>query len=336
MHAWIAMAFGDENSPYADEPSVAYAYDDRVQNHKQVQVGDLLFLRNRVHLEGVGRIGRIHEGTGEKIFHRCPEFGTGRIHQRKGLSPPYKCHSGHKFAYPKEISLQVCTFKASFARSWLSTGASISVAELRPFELRDSKQLAIMPAEADGLCRYVARRCSNIGPQLMTWIGARANTIDDIDADDDPEYTALGPDERERITRGIRLRRGQAAFRNCLIDRHESQCLISGCRVLGVLEAAHIRPYRRPRDNHPGNGLLLRSDLHTLFDLNHIAIDPQHLTIVLHPSLLDSEYRDVHGKSLLVTKESAPDKRALALRWKEFTAAGGLGNGSIKETASHR
>jgi hypothetical protein len=91
--------------------------------------------------------------------------------------------------------------------------------------------------------------------------------------------------------------------------------------VLGVLEAAHIRPYRGPRDNHPANGLLLRSDLHTLFDLDRIGIDPDELTVVLHPTLLGSEYSAFDHKTLLVTKETAPDKRALRLRWKDFIAS---------------
>ena len=50
MQAWIAMAFGDADSPYADEPRTVYAYDDKVQNHKQVQIGDLLYLRDRSRL----------------------------------------------------------------------------------------------------------------------------------------------------------------------------------------------------------------------------------------------------------------------------------------------
>lgn len=151
MRAWIAMAFGGDHNPYADEPSVAYAYDDRVQNHKNVQIGDLLFLRNRSYLEGVGRIKKIVEGVGEKVLHHCPICNSGRVHERKGMLPPYKCNKGHEFVQPKDIKLSVRTFKASFAGSWLSAGERISIGELRPFELRDSKQLAIMPADLDGV-----------------------------------------------------------------------------------------------------------------------------------------------------------------------------------------
>ncbi len=56
--------------------------------------------------------------------------------------------------------------------------------------------------------------------------------------------------------------------------RYEHRCVVTGCTVIAVLEAAHIRPYRRPEDNDVKNGLLLRADIHTLFDLNLLGIEP--------------------------------------------------------------
>jgi predicted restriction endonuclease len=64
------------------------------------------------------------------------------------------------------------------------------------------------------------------------------------------------------------------------------------------LEAAHLRPYRGEGDNHPSNGLLLRSDLHTLFDLGLIGINPEDHTIVIHPALRGTEYEQYDGKGL--------------------------------------
>jgi putative restriction endonuclease len=320
MQAWIAMAFGDADSPYADEPNAVYAYDDRVQNHKQVQIGDLLFLRNRSRLEGVGRIQSIDEALGQKIFRRCPECGTGRFHKRATIEPPYKCEVGHEFSSPREIVEPVTTYKASFAGAWLPVEANMMVAELRPFELRDSKQLAIMPADAERLASYVARRCPDIAARLIVWTGHGLDELDDAKGSERVILTEPGIDERDLIARAIRLRRGQSAFRNDLVNRYGGRCVISGCDVLGVLEAAHIRPYRGPRDNHPRNGLLLRSDLHTLFDLNRIGVEPDHLTVMMHRSLRQSEYQIIHGKPLLIPAGTAPDKTALLVRWKEFVA----------------
>lgn len=61
-------------------------------------------------------------------------------------------------------------------------------------------------------------------------------------------------------------RLGQGTFRIVVTDAYERQCAVTGERTLPVLEAAHVRPYGRSGPHDPRNGLLLRSDLHTLFD----------------------------------------------------------------------
>ena len=50
-------------------------------------------------------------------------------------------------------------------------------------------------------------------------------------------------DTRERTERAIYLRRGQKGFRDALLSAYEGQCVVTGCAVLDVLEAAHIHPY---------------------------------------------------------------------------------------------
>lgn len=73
-------------------------------------------------------------------------------------------------------------------------------------------------------------------------------------------------DSRRRILREIVMRQGQPAFRSGLLTAYEGQCALTGCTVVEVLEAAHITPYLGPETNHITNGLLLRSDLYTLWD----------------------------------------------------------------------
>ena len=57
-----------------------------------------------------------------------------------------------------------------------------------------------------------------------------------------------------------------------------------------VLEAAHILPYRGPDTNKVVNGLLLRADVHTLFDSGLIAVDVKNMTVLVDKSLEGSEY----------------------------------------------
>lgn len=105
-------------------------------------------------------------------------------------------------------------------------------------------------------------------------------------------------DARERTIRAIALRRGQRAFRDALIGAYGGCCAISGCNVLDVLEAAHIYPYCGPETNQVQNGLLLRADLHTLFDCDLIRVDPATMTVVVDARLKGTEYETFDGRPL--------------------------------------
>lgn len=67
-------------------------------------------------------------------------------------------------------------------------------------------------------------------------------------------------------------RLGQGAFRVIVTDAYERRCSITGEKVLPVLEAAHIRSLAQDGPNRVQNGLLLRSDLHTLFDRGYMTV----------------------------------------------------------------
>jgi putative restriction endonuclease len=70
----------------------------------------------------------------------------------------------------------------------------------------------------------------------------------------------------------IKPRLGQGGFRVVVMDGYERRCSITGERTLPVLEAAHIRPYSENGPHDLSNGLLLRSDWHTLFDDGYVTI----------------------------------------------------------------
>ena len=70
------------------------------------------------------------------------------------------------------------------------------------------------------------------------------------------------------------------------------------------LEAAHIRPYKGPQTNHPTNGLLLRADMHDLFDLGMIAVDTAAMTLRLASDLEGTKYEQYEGRKLWVPREA--------------------------------
>lgn len=150
-------------------------------------------------------------------------------------------------------------------------------------------------------------------------VAAPLNQIGLSDEAADDEFTLKDGDERKRIERQICVRRGQQVFRDDLRKRYGDRCLVTGCKVLAVLEAAHIKPYQGEKDNHPENGLLLRADIHTLFDLDLLGIEPKSLRIELHPSLADSAaYKNLAGKTLRCSEKQRPSKDALKLRYERF------------------
>lgn len=110
-------------------------------------------------------------------------------------------------------------------------------------------------------------------------------------------------DARLRTMQSIVLRQGQLSFRNELLEAYEQQCAITGCKVLEVLEAAHIKPYMGDHTNRVDNGLLLRSDLHALFDRRLIWIAPD-FTIQMAPNLKNTEYANLQGQMLHLPKEA--------------------------------
>ena len=120
-------------------------------------------------------------------------------------------------------------------------------------------------------------------------------------------------DARVRALRAIAVRQGQPAFRAVLLDAYESRCAITGCQVLPLLDAAHIKPYKGEYTNRADNGLLLRTDLHTLFDLGLVWIE-QDFTIEVALELDGSGYDDFRGRRLKLPNDPAkrPNKKHLA------------------------
>ncbi len=73
-----------------------------------------------------------------------------------------------------------------------------------------------------------------------------------------------------------KVRLGQGSFRVMVTDAYDRRCSITGEKTLPTLEASHIKPYSRSGPHQVQNGILLRSDIHRLFDLGYLTITPDH------------------------------------------------------------
>ncbi len=105
-------------------------------------------------------------------------------------------------------------------------------------------------------------------------------------------------DARERALRAISLRQGQPEFRRQVLEAFGRRCMVTGCSAEEVLEAAHIRPYRGEHTNGVENGLLLRADIHTLFDRGLLAFHTTTSTVVVHTRLNGTEYAALAGREV--------------------------------------
>jgi len=117
----------------------------------------------------------------------------------------------------------------------------------------------------------------------------------------------------------LKVRRGQKKLRDKLFQLYNGKCVISKCEIKEVLHACHISPFAISGNNISTNAILLRSDLHDLFDASLLAINPETYKINIHKSLSKTIYADYDGLLILErgdTKEI--NKEGLEERWVLF------------------
>jgi putative restriction endonuclease len=100
----------------------------------------------------------------------------------------------------------------------------------------------------------------------------------------------------------VQPRLGQGAFRILITDGYERRCAFTGERTLPALDAAHIRPFSDIKQHRLDNGLLLRKDLHALFDRGYVTVTPK-LHIEVSKRIKEEfengrEYYRLHGQEM--------------------------------------
>lgn len=121
----------------------------------------------------------------------------------------------------------------------------------------------------------------------------------------------------------VRPRLGQGTFRTAILDAYGRACAVTTEHSLPVLESAHIRPYARSGKHEYGNGILLRVDIHRLFELGFVSVDPD-LRFRVSRRLRDewkngATYYERDGQLIHVPKhpDLQPDKRLLQWHYEE-------------------
>ncbi|MEP6966777.1 MAG: HNH endonuclease [Pseudomonadota bacterium] len=145
------------------------------------------------------------------------------------------------------------------------------------------------------------------------WYAAR-------DASGAPTFAGVGEEQaRYGEPMLIRPRLGQGAFRVLVTDSYERRCAVSGERTLPALEAAHIRPFADGGPHQASNGILLRRDIHSLFDAGYVTITPTMNFEVSRRIREEFEngrmYYGLHGRQITLPIDPRRHPERAALSW---------------------
>lgn len=190
-----------------------------------------------------------------------------------------------------------------------------------------------MTASIRGSVFLTAMKQDEVDEQLMNVLnrslGPALVTYSLLDADDAYVPRTREDDEAgmpmEFAAKSIRARRGEKRLRTLLRQSYGDRCGISGPCPRDLLEVAYIVPFPTGNVHSMANALLLRSDLHTLWDLNLIGIDPDDLKVQVSKKLKGTMYEELNGQSIVAPKDgTVVSSASLRERWKNFKGDQGL------------
>jgi predicted restriction endonuclease len=115
--------------------------------------------------------------------------------------------------------------------------------------------------------------------------------------------------EIDRLERVAKHRPEQASFRSELFSIYNGACAVSGCSIPEILQAAHLETVNGKDINDPRNGILLRADIHELFDAGLFSLSRDGFQIEASELLTDDYYLGFKGAPVFRPPSFAPSKK---------------------------
>ncbi|GJF27814.1 hypothetical protein KNE206_05140 [Kitasatospora sp. NE20-6] len=277
MAAWLVLAVGDDrshggNDGYDDEPSRHYSWDSTVPNHAAMQPGDVIALWDKKALLGVSVIEDIATEQSEKDVYSCPACGRASFKARKTKLPVYVCWDcAAEFDVPNTRRRSVTTYRSRHDAFWTDMTGLLTGPVLRSLCDSPKSQNSLRPIRWDRLSAAIE--------------ATGGSTVRIVDAGRKGFHGDQQGFHGDRSMKGghrivtVRARLGQRAFRQRLLAEHGDTCAFTGPTPRAALDAAHLYSYAANGEHHEDGGLLLRRDLHRLFDLGLVAVHPERLTV---------------------------------------------------------
>ncbi|MFJ4315806.1 HNH endonuclease [Streptomyces lavendulae] len=286
--AWLVLALGDNrehggNDGYDDNPAEHYSWDSTVQNHARLAVGDVIALWDRKELIGVSTIEAIDTDTAEKVLYSCRQCQKADIKRRIRERPTYRCGKcGALFDDPIRTTKTVTTYRSRHGKEWIAGRGLLTGAELRALCDAPKSQLSMRPARWEKLRDALLQVT---GTNILPTTGAALEESGD-------RRPIPGGHRRANV----RTRVGQGPFRQQLLTDHGQVCAFTGPAPAAALQAAHLYSYADESEHHDWGGLLMRNDIHSLFDRGQIAVNPETGLIEVDDELRDYPlYAGLHG-----------------------------------------
>lgn len=187
----------------------------------------------------------------------------------------------------------------------------------QPFFLAEDEWLPVPSDFAPNIVTY--RTYDTAQPEahaLWELLAERASPAFAAPGNASPGLSEEPPQARFGGPHLIAPRLGQGAFRILVTDIYDRRCAVTGERTLPVLDAAHIKPYSAGGEHSGRNGILLRTDIHRLFDDGYVTITPsQHFEV---SSRIKEEFDNGHEYYRFHGQQVRPPKSQLYSPDQEF------------------
>ena len=278
---WLCISKDPENTVRADDGysetvGESYEWVSKLPYGGDIKVGDVIAIRNSDYLIGFSIIETIEVTEKLRENSLCPGCAKAQVRERKTKKPKYMCASCHiEFDVPRiEISMLEHR-RALYGAGWVELDSDARTFHAwKKFAKNSKSQHSLQPADTEKFLKF-AQNFSSI--QLRKF---------------DARTCVIPGGHRLRT---VKIRQGQSAFRNNLIDQFGNNCAVTGANHPYGLEAAHLYSYSTEGKHHEHGGLLLRRDIHHFFDRGLIAINPITGQVDIHDDLFNfQEYKKLH------------------------------------------
>ena len=260
----------ESGSKYDDDLETRYQWDNIVPDSASIEAGDSIAVWDGNQLLGVSCISQITTGPGKKKRNRCPNplCNSTKVRIRKTMSPSYTCaRCSNEFDDPASEIIDVTEYTAHYGPAWKNLDGLVDRDILKSMWVGSPQNQHALRRFRPGAFEKLLK--DHLLESHFNLIGQAQKAIKG-----GFEYKVA----KQRI--------GQGVFRRELLRKYGENCAISGPTPPKAIHACHLYSYAAVGGDHEEEGgLLIRADLHALFDAGLLNIDPKSEKVVLDTSL---------------------------------------------------